>query len=511
MPVNSTTWKRLPWAAREAKFNADDAIARINAWSNGSQDKFASAFFWNSGAGAGTNPNNYRLPMGDIYNGKLVLVPRAVFTAASILSGAHGGLEEVVSEQERDQLKRVLTVIYDQFRRKWNDRRQIPPWLRGGNEMGKAVAASVNVELRDFPVAPADTPFNTESAKRALKDWADGDLRQYRRGFALWEQVHQDTQAAYKVPVAVPIEGQLHLIPAALTAAMDVLAFNPGSTDVPDEVHLSLNVLLASLNEPFDLGEDAELDALPAAIGEPMNISPFPVRPPKDWFANPQLDGPTPIAVTADGRVVGHLALWNTCHAGIGDKCVMAPKSAFDYKFFLNGSVLTADGSMVKVGKITMGTGHAHKDLGYIPAADHYDNTGTAIAVTAAGEDKFGIWVAGSVVPEATEVEVQQLRRSPLSGDWRRTKGNLELVAALAVNTPGFPIVSMTASGEINSLCAAGVLLEDGTVFADASVPLSEPDKEILAALSDLEKQWDKIRQNMRTNQLRTLLKKDVR
>ena len=194
------------------------------------------------------------------------------------------------------------------------------------------------------------------------------------------------------------------------------------------------------------------------------------VFPPAAWFANPQLQGPTPLAVTADGEVVGHGALWRTCHAGIGDRCVMAPKSAVDYKFFLNGSVLTAEGSMVRVGKITMGTGHADKTWGYVPAADHYDNTGTTIAITAAGEDRFGIWFHGAVVPGATDSQIQELRRSPISGDWRRINGNLELVAALAVNTPGFPIVSVTASGEIDSLCAAGVLLEDGSMVADATV-----------------------------------------
>lgn len=518
MPVNSATWRKLPWVPRETKFDNDNALLRIAQWASGSQEKYASAFLWSAGSGGGLNPNNYRLPMGDIYNGKLTLVPRAIFSAATIVSGAHGGLENVVSDAERDELKRVLTQIYDAFREKWNDRRQIPPWLRGGNEMGKAVAASVNPELASLPVAAEDTAFNTESAKRALWDWADGDLRQYRRGFAVWGDGDPNIKGAYKLPIAVPVDGQLSLVPAAVTAAADVLRHASAAVNIPDEIQ---DVLLASLQEiqvkpevdqASGTDEDAMQDALPAAIGEPMNVNTaFPVKPPAWWFDNPDLDGPTPIAVTADGRVMGHLALWNTCHAGIGDRCVMAPKSAFDYKFFRNGSVLTADGSLVKVGKLTMGTGHADMKLGYVPAADHYDNTGTAVAVTAAGEDRFGIWVAGSVVPEASEADVQALRRSPLSGDWRRIKGNLELVAALAVNVPGFPIVSMTASGDIDSLCAVGVLTEDGTVFNDASVPLPEPDRQVLQIVSDLETQMDKLLKLSRKAQLRTLLKRDVK
>src|SRR5699024_6608649 len=38
----------------------------------------------------------------------------------------------------------------------------------------------------------------------------------------------------------------------------------------------------------------------------------------------------------------------------------------------------------------------------------------------------------------------------PLSGDWRTIGGNLELVAALAVNTPGFPIVASGATDDEN-------------------------------------------------------------
>lgn len=512
MAVNSSTWKKLPVAPRETSFNADDAIARIKQWSAGSVDKFASAFFWRDSRAAGNNINSYRLPMGDIVNGKLTLIPHAVFTAASILSGAHGGLEGVVSDEEKDQLKRVITGVYEQFQKMWGDRRTVPPWLRGGNEVGKAVAASLNLEIRQLPHADPAMPFNTESAKRAIWEWADGDLRQYRRGFAVWEVSNPNLKSAYKFPVAVPIQGELHIVPAAVTAAIDMLTHVRASVDLPDEACDPVCGLLASLNVPTDLSEDAGQDALPAAIGEPMNAIPaFPVKPPLDWFSNPNLNGPTPIAVTADGRVMGHLAAWNTCHAGIGDRCVMAPKSAVDYKFFLNGSVLTADGKMVRVGKITMGTGHADLKWGYVPASDHYDNTGTAVAVVASGEDRHGIWVAGSVVPEATETQVQQLRRSPLSGDWRRINGNLELVAALAVNVPGFPIVSMAASGEIDTLCAAGVLAEDGSVFYDANVPLSRADVDMLALVTDLETQMDKMLKLSRKAQLRTLLRKDGR
>jgi hypothetical protein len=53
------------------------------------------------------------------------------------------------------------------------------------------------------------------------------------------------------------------------------------------------------------------------------------------------------------------------------------------------------------------------------------------------------------------------LRAASLSGDWRRIDGSLELVAALAVNVPGFPIprtqASMAASAQ-TALVASGIV-----------------------------------------------------
>lgn len=183
--------------------------------------------------------------------------------------------------------------------------------------------------------------------------------------------------------------------------------------------------------------------------------------PPFDWFANPSFVEPTALTITSDGHVFGHIALWGTCHTGITGQCVTPPVSNTNYAGFLLGEVLCSDGARVPVGHLTVGTGHADPELGWRPAADHYDRTGTAVADVFAGEDPYGIWVAGAVRSTASASEVAALRASPISGDWRRMGTNLELVAALAVNVPGFPVHrvrSMVASGVQVSLVAAGVL-----------------------------------------------------
>lgn len=216
---------------------------------------------------------------------------------------------------------------------------------------------------------------------------------------------------------------------------------------------------------------DAEVEAAPIEDETTLVAAAAPIAPPAAWFSNPKLDGPTPLTVTADGRVFGHAATFDQCHvaspAGEG-VCVLAPHSAMNYAKFHLGSVVTDDGESISVGKITMGTGHAGPRLRTAAATAHYDDTGTAVADVRAGEDQFGIWLAGALRPDVSDEQVRALRASPISGDWRKENGNLELVAALAVNVPGFPVIprpqGMVASGELTSLVATGMVLEAPSV-----------------------------------------------
>ncbi|MEV1294443.1 hypothetical protein [Pseudonocardia sp. NPDC049635] len=182
------------------------------------------------------------------------------------------------------------------------------------------------------------------------------------------------------------------------------------------------------------------------------------VTPPSEWFTDPGLTEPTPLQVTEDGRVFGHIADWTTCHIGLPG-CTRTPRSRSGYAYFLTGYVLTSDGEQVPVGQLTLGTGHADLSQGAQAAVAHYDNTGAAVADIAVGEDEHGIWCAGALRPGVTEEQVRVLRASPPSGDWRPINGSHELVAVLNVNTPGFPIPRVqarVASGRTTALIAAG-------------------------------------------------------
>src|ERR1035437_3520539 len=223
----------------------------------------------------------------------------------------------------------------------------------------------------------------------------------------------------------------------------------------------------------------------PCATGVPLVASAGggPLAPPSAWFTDPAfatggeratflretLDPKTgratgkfacPPTVTEDGECFGHLAQWGVCHIGpqYRGKCMLAPRSQSDYAMWYTGQVLTAEGEMVDTGPLTAGIGHAPDNFSAAAALAHYDNVRNAVAHVVVGEDDYGIWYHGSISPSATPEQVFTMRASSFSGDWRPIGSRLELVAALAVNRPGFPQVKAHRSkGRITSLIAAGV------------------------------------------------------
>ena len=196
----------------------------------------------------------------------------------------------------------------------------------------------------------------------------------------------------------------------------------------------------------------------PGAVRLPITASGGPASPPKEWFENPNLDGPTPLTVTADGRVFGHLAAWGVKHIGMPGN-VTAPHSNTDYAYYKTGVVTTASGEDVSVGQLTLSGGHAPLSANAATAAAHYDNTASAVADLNVGEDKHGIWLAGALRPGVDNDQIRALRASAPSGDWRPIGRGLELVAACQVNVPGFPVArARVASGQMMALVAAGAM-----------------------------------------------------
>jgi len=182
----------------------------------------------------------------------------------------------------------------------------------------------------------------------------------------------------------------------------------------------------------------------------------IPVTPPKEWFDNQKLTKPTALTVTDEGQVFGHIAAWNVDHIGMAFG-TRPPRSKSGYAYFHTGVVRTESGSDVPVGQLTLAGGHASLEASASEAVRHYDDTASAVADVHAGEDAYGIWVAGALRPGTSPEQIRSLRASAPSGDWRPIKGSLELVAVCQVNVPGFPLArARVASGQVMALVAAG-------------------------------------------------------
>jgi hypothetical protein len=206
-----------------------------------------------------------------------------------------------------------------------------------------------------------------------------------------------------------------------------------------------------------DFSDEPSLTAAAAGLA--------PLKPPAEWFADPEFEALTPLTITDDGRISGHAWQWESCHLSFDQRCVTAPHSETNYGFFLFGELECEDGERLNVGKITYDTGHAGVRLSRMDAVKHYDNTGTVAAHVQFGEDQFGGWFAGALCPDMPEEDIRILRASQISGDWRGIDGNLELVALLAVNLGGFPVPRGAAAAngdevEPLALVAAGVVTD---------------------------------------------------
>lgn len=283
----------------------------------------------------------------------------------------------------------------------------------------------------DMPIADESHAWEGSAAADRVLAWAtEGDTTdwsRYARAFLRRDDdADPETKGAYSFGIADVIDGTLTIVPRGVFAAAAAVQ-GARSGEAPEEAEAMKSVLRG-------IYDRMDREAPFALVASATNF------PPSDpsWFANPNLTGPMPLTVFDNGQVFGHLASWDTCHVGFED-CRTAPSSPSGYAYYLTHEERTTDG-VIPVGVLSVGGGHADPNLGFMAAVQHYDDVSTAVAHVVVGEDAYGIWAAGRVLPWADPVKVEQFRSSPISGDWRRIGGALELIAACSVNTPGFPI-----------------------------------------------------------------------
>lgn len=219
-------------------------------------------------------------------------------------------------------------------------------------------------------------------------------------------------------------------------------AFAATRIELPDDAPVpagnvdTLGAAITASAAPWPMGRTAALDDVcPPCLTAAAQMPAW--TPPAEWFADPQFSEYTPLTITTDGRIMGHLAPWGACHIGMPG-CVTPPRSGDDYAHFLVGETVLADGSRVATGNLTVTGGHAKVALTAEQAAAHYDNVATALGPVRVGEDAHGIWMAGAVYPDTDPALVARARAGGVSGDWRAVGSRLELISVHCVNVPGF-------------------------------------------------------------------------
>ena len=180
--------------------------------------------------------------------------------------------------------------------------------------------------------------------------------------------------------------------------------------------------------------------------------------PPRAAFEDPHFTALT--GLTFDDKsypgyiaVRGHIGDWKVQHMGLpGQKL---PRSRSGYSYFHLAPIYTAEGDEVYTGKILYAGSHPSMEAGLIAAAQHYDTLPTA-AFVCAGEDQFGVWVAGVLAPNLSDEAKLTITTRPPSGDWRYVGRDLEMIAVLAVGVPGFPVVrARSEGGRVRALVAS--------------------------------------------------------
>lgn len=85
----------LPMAERGRDWDADAAVGRVRQFTGSLDDatpEYRRAFLWVED-GRESELGAYKLPIADVVDGRLIVVPRAVFSAAAVMLGARGGVD----------------------------------------------------------------------------------------------------------------------------------------------------------------------------------------------------------------------------------------------------------------------------------------------------------------------------------------------------------------------------------------------------------------------------------
>jgi hypothetical protein len=369
----------------------------------------------------------------------------------------------------------------------------------------ESITASVRTEgWSSLPFAPRDMQWDESAADVRISDdcgiggdnpdWqAFADAHLYKD-----DEADPQTKGAYKFLICDIVDGDRVIVPRGVFTTAAVLEGSMGGTNIPEADQDTMRGVVSSIYkrmaDEFDDPEivapwDAQASITAAEKYRALSTSDMPPLYDATMFEPVRFGRVTPITVTADGRVFGHVATHDVCHVGMRDTCTTAPVDDGGFEAFHRYDINIGP----LVGRLTYGGGqhpatcqccrghddHACDRLSSAGAIAHHDTMRT-VAYVRAWEDQENnaIAVAGVLAATVEDEDIQALSRGRVSGDWRSDRGKLALVEVLTLarERPGFPLPTgrMASNGEVLSLTAAGtvippkVLQPAGTLDEDA-------------------------------------------
>lgn len=135
-----------PIAERDHSWDAGEAKKRIKDWATEGESidysKYGKAFMLQEGDK--DLLTSYSLPFCDVIDGKLTIIPKAVFSIAGVLQGARSGIK--TSDENKGKVKSYCEKLYKKFAEKFDDEEIKVPWDKGDGMAKHSVGFSTQVE-----------------------------------------------------------------------------------------------------------------------------------------------------------------------------------------------------------------------------------------------------------------------------------------------------------------------------------------------------------------------------
>jgi hypothetical protein len=271
----------MPVAALDTVWDPQAVLVRLSTWAGGDLSRYAQAFVARRTDTDGVD--GFAYPVADVIDGRLVMVPQAVFTAAANINA-----DRDLCPADRVWLQAMLSGIHYHVAMNLGDLSVVAPWDTPDDPLVAAVRTGWTV-----PLAPRDRPWDAGEATARVKAWAGGDMRKYARAF-LVKTGDGTKQGDYKFPIADVIDGELRVVPRGVFAAAGVLSGQHGNKpDIGSGDTQRLRAVVLRLYER--MASEFKDDSIKAPwLGRGPSAAADGVTVAADWYLNPDQQTPAP-------------------------------------------------------------------------------------------------------------------------------------------------------------------------------------------------------------------------